>query len=65
MAQDLKFAQGRKSGALGAKLLPNSSCPSCGRDYSYESTSHCVADDDCPSFFEERGVSHPAHLVQA
>ncbi len=46
---------------LGAKLLEDGSCPSCGRDLGYDGVTHCTVADDCPSFWEDRGIPHPDH----
>ena len=34
-------------------------CPSCGRADMIPGK--CEATDDCPSYFEERGIAHPEH----
>jgi len=34
-------------------------CPSCGR--TDMAPGQCEAVDDCPSYFEERGIPHPQH----
>lgn len=34
-------------------------CPSCGRVFDDQATGPCPVTDDCPSYFEERGLPAP------
>jgi hypothetical protein len=47
--------------ALAANNDENGQCQSCGRDNRGHETEPCS--DDCPQYWEERGISHPDHAA--